>query len=131
MRRFLAPLLLILLLVSCAGVPPIGCREAPGHSYDAVWLPDEYMDGDTFTALIGGWTYRIRVAAVNAPERDTEAGPAATAFTRAFLEAAGGRVTLYFEGLGDFCRPVCRVYSDQGELSALLLESGHAVPYED
>ena len=131
MRRFLAPVLLLILLVSCAGVPPIGCREAPGHNYDAVWLPDEYMDGDTFTASIDGWTYRIRVAGVSCPERNTNAGSVATAFTRAFLEAAGGQVTLFFEELGSFSRPVCRVYSDQGELSELLLESGHAVPYED
>ena len=68
------------------------------------WLPDRYMDGDTFSLEIDmGWKHRLavwtkpdgkeamprlRLLDVTAPERYEPGGPEATAFTRAWLTEA-------------------------------------------
>jgi hypothetical protein len=56
-------------------------------NYRAMWLPDEYMDGDTFTALVDtGFDDRhepaIRLISFNAPERYAEGGSFATGVLR-------------------------------------------------
>lgn len=65
--------------------------------YRAKWLSTEYLDGDTFTALVdtgfhGREEVRIRLPDVQAPERDTEEGRiAAGQLYRALEQADTGR----------------------------------------
>lgn len=61
--------------------------------FRARWLPDAYMDGDTFSAMTdnGMWARHrvsIRIADLWAPERDEPGGPEATARLAAALGRA-------------------------------------------
>ena len=130
MRRFLA-LIVALLSLSCALHPPPGCYESKGFTYEAVYLPGWAHDGDTFWAAINGWSYRVRPAGVNCPETEDAGGPEAAEFTRSLL-VSSSRLTLeVVKPWGKYGRLICRVYLDTGELSPLLLDAGHAVPYKD
>ena len=127
MRRFLA-LIVFLLSLSCALHQPPDCYESKGFTYEAVYLPGR---GDTFWAAINGWSYRVRPAGVHCPEMEDAGGPEAAGFTRSLL-VSSSRLTLeVVKPWGKYGRLVCRVYLDAGELSPLLLDAGHAVPYKD
>lgn len=96
------------------------------------------VDGDTLVARADlGWrisleTY-VRLSGVDAPERGTDAGTAATSYLGGLLPA-GTRVTLVSHrllGVSDnYGRILASVMLPDGrDVSALLLETGHAQVY--
>jgi endonuclease YncB( thermonuclease family) len=108
--------------------------------YPATVDQSAYRDGDTLNGVhvdLGLYTWRgpirVRFDGIDAPERNTEDGKAATEFLDAQLSATGYRIVLHCRsGAPDetFGRYVARVFTPDGvDLCALMLDSGHAVPY--
>lgn len=74
----------------------------------------------------------FRLAGVNAPERYTEAGKAATAFVREWF-AKHGKLTVQSEKQEKYGRYLGTITGEsegvESVLNRALLEAGHAVPY--
>lgn len=94
------------------------------------------IDGDTVIVNLDlGWRVyrndeRIRIAGINAPERGTEAGTAATFYARSLLDV-GDLVTVVSQAKPSFERTVGSiiVHLDEGDAdyAELMVEAGHAV----
>lgn len=92
------------------------------------------VDADTLVIDLDlGWgTWRIgqkvRLLGIDAPEMSTEAGKAARAWLESWLPL-GTEVIVESRALDSFGRVLGRVrYGAAGDLSAMLLNAGHAVP---
>ena len=86
-------------------------------------------DGDTITVLdeLDGGKFRIRLAGINAPEKGQPGDKEATAFlTRRLL---GERVSVRYKAIDIYRRPIGTVWHKGENISQLLLEKKHAVPY--
>jgi endonuclease YncB( thermonuclease family) len=98
-------------------------------------LVDRIVDGDTFrlTLDLGLHIYRtenVRIAHINAPELSTLEGKHAAAYV-ATLVRPGDAVTFFSAKLDKYGRPLGTLTLPDGrDFGALMLEVGHAVPYE-
>ncbi|GAA3371172.1 hypothetical protein GCM10020367_20760 [Streptomyces sannanensis] len=97
----------------------------------------EVVDGDTLDVELRlGFGLllhqRVRLLGLNCPERGTEAGGTAEAFTRDWVERAEGAVSVETDERREkYGRLLARVYS--GSMTCLnddLLTQGHAAPYD-
>ena len=91
-------------------------------------------DGDTFTCLLDlGWHIwyrtRIRLAVINAPELNTQAGVEARAFALTLVHPSDV-VTFTSTALDNYGRPLGHVtLADGRDFGQVMLDSGHAVLY--
>lgn len=91
------------------------------------------VDGDTIYLFIDrgfkDWfKANTRLARINAPEMNTEAGKTAKAFLESKVPL-GSRVIIQSKKLDPYGRPIAEVWLGDVNLSNLMLESGNAVPY--
>lgn len=121
--------------------------EPPVHDWTWPAQVLKFEDGDSFWAYVDDGKRRyedepLRLAGVNCPERDTEAGKAAAAFTKQWLLDAQARgitsgkrfpllirtykATREREKYGRWLVVVWRI-GDVESLNAALLRNGHAV----
>jgi len=90
------------------------------------------VDGDTAHLVLDlGWhitfTARVRVAGINAPELNTDAGVAAKAFAETLLPA-GTSVTFTSHTLDKWGRPLGAItLPGCADFAAAMLDAGHAV----
>ena len=123
--------LLLFVLTGCkslATLPP---------SYTALSIPNSLTcqvlyvhDGDTFKAICGKETISVRVACLDAPEKNQEGGLTSTQFTRSLIQEAGNVVTLVPLSKDRYGRVVGEVYVGTTLLQEALLSSGNARIYE-
>ncbi len=90
------------------------------------------VDGDTFHLRLDlGWQItmkaRCRIAGIDAPELDTEAGQAAKAYAQELLRP-GDQVTFVSHSLDKYGRPLGSIIlADQRNVGLLMISAGHAV----
>jgi endonuclease YncB( thermonuclease family) len=95
---------------------------------------DGYWDGDTIDLMIDrrfhqSDIFRFRLLGINAPERYTEEGKAATAALRRFIEE-GWPITVESSLMGDFRRWLGMLYDKDGRsINQRMIDEGFAVPY--
>lgn len=95
----------------------------------------EVHDGDTARLVLDlGWhitlTENVRLLGVDAPELSTAAGKVVRDFVQGLLPA-GAAVTFASHELDKYGRPLGRLTLPDGrDLSAVLIETGHGVPYD-
>lgn len=107
----------------------------PVYEYRAVII--RIVDGDTIHATIDlGLDVRVdvtlRLAGINAPERGTVAGGAATAYLKSLVGPLPATVTVRTvkDRREKYGRYLAGVILDDGSYAnALMVTSGHAVPY--
>jgi endonuclease YncB( thermonuclease family) len=94
------------------------------------------VDGDTVEVVADiGWSVSVkatvRLAQINAPERDTPEGKAAADFVRSWLADKGSSVTLYsFRQKDKYGRHLANlVAADGSDLGAALVLANHAEPW--
>jgi micrococcal nuclease len=101
------------------------------------FLIDAY-DGDTLHADLdlgwGVWLRKdtIRLARINAPEMGSAEGTAARDFIRGLIApliASGKPASFASSGFDKYKRALGEVVIPAGNISDLMLASGHAVPY--
>ncbi|MDQ7832015.1 MAG: thermonuclease family protein [Desulfovibrionaceae bacterium] len=104
-----------------------------GHAADPlprhVWCAAQFLqaiDGDTFSLAAQGQVVRVRLADVDAPERDQPSGDAATDRAAALL--AAGTVTVMAVARDRYGRTVARVRVDGDDLAWRLVREGLAWP---
>lgn len=96
---------------------------------------DGYWDGDTIDLMIDlrfhrSEVMRFRLEGINAPERYTGEGKAATAALRRFIED-GWPITVQSELMGDFRRWLGTLWDKDGNsINQLMLIHGYAAPYK-
>lgn len=99
----------------------------------------DWYDGDTFHATIDrGWNdwkgtaekpIRVRISNVKADEMNMPGGPPARDFANS-LAPPGTEVELISQKLDQYGRPLGLVYlADGRDLGKLIIEGGHATPY--
>lgn len=104
------------------------------HVYVVPGTVQRVIDGDTIRAQLDlGWnitlaTVSIRLTNIDCPERATDAGKAAAAFTAALLPP-GTAIVVSSHTLDKYGRVLGDVRVAGRDLSAALLNAGHAVPY--
>lgn len=123
--------LLLFVLPGCkslATLPP---------SYTALNIPNSITcqvlyvhDGDTFKAICGKETINVRVACLDAPEKNQEGGATSTQFTTTLIQQADNVVTLVPLSKDRYGRVVGEVYVGTTLLQEALLSSGNARIYE-
>jgi endonuclease YncB( thermonuclease family) len=101
-------------------------------TYDAiVW---RIIDADTVEVSIDLGFHiwhlvKVRLIGLDAPERFTEEGKAATQFTRDLLEGEFVTITTYKPD--KYGRYLAEIFIKSGDsFNKLLLDTGHAVPYD-
>lgn len=106
---------------------------AAGHAAEPlprhVWLPAQLVrvvDGDTFSLAAQGQAVRVRLADVDAPERDQPFGDNATERAAALL--ASGKVEIMPVAADRYGRTVARVRIDGCDLAWTLVREGLAWP---
>lgn len=114
----------------------------PFYDYPATLV--RVIDGDTVilhctqsfdfgfhVSVDGAAEQRFRLARCNCPEHNTPEGPAATAFTTAWLATHAPTLRVLSKGQDNYGRWLGEIYdaATHENLSDALLESGHAVPY--
>jgi micrococcal nuclease len=90
------------------------------------------IDGDTVELDLDlGWHLTLRracrLAGINAPERATEFGPAATAFLRKLLPV-GTKVIFLSTRLDKYGRPLGHITRGPTDIELAMIASGHAAP---
>lgn len=78
------------------------------------------IDGDTFTTR----TETIRIANIQAPEANTDAGRSATAYLRGLIEYQN--VTLQSHGKGYYGRTLATVWLQNLNIGDEMVRAGHA-----
>lgn len=92
------------------------------------------VDGDTITADLDlGWGVHyspavIRLAEINCPESDTDAGKAAAARARELLPA-GTTISVLSHRRDKYGRVLATVIARGVNIGSLMLDEGHAVAY--
>lgn len=107
----------------------------PSFTYAGTVL--RVVDGDTVDVELDlGCTVRVRVPVrlegIDAPERGTSAGTAATAYLRALLPA-GQAVTVQTRKTEKYGRRLAVIQLDDGDPASVnerLVRDGHATPYQ-
>lgn len=89
------------------------------------------VDGDTVVMDLDlGWHLTLRrscrIAEINAPERATEYGPAATEYLRTLLPV-GTVVTFISTKLDQYGRPYGQIWTDR-DVGNAMIAAGHAEP---
>ena len=85
-------------------------------------------DGDTVTLKAHGTTHKIRLAEIDTPERDQPYGLAATSALTALLLGHRVRVKVVKES-DRYGRVIGRIFIDEKDVSAHMVEQGHAMVY--
>ena len=112
-------------VAGAAGMPGApACEAGAGDCFGTVeaWI-GKVADGDTFTLSLRG-VPRVRVWGLDAPERDTSAGEAATAAMRTIAKA--GKGTCVDTGDRSYDRAVMQCFVGGEDVAALMIGSGHA-----
>lgn len=90
------------------------------------------VDGDTVELDLDlGWHLTLRrscrLVGINAPERATEFGPAATSYLRVLLPV-GSKVTFLSTRLDKYGRPLGKIFYGISDIGQALIDAGHAEP---
>ncbi len=104
--------------------------EAPTYQYAAI--VNRIVDADTIDVTVDcGFriytTIRCRLYRINAPERFTVAGKAATAFLTDLLNQDLIIIKTYKEPTDKYGRWVADVFVDGVNVSQIMVDNGHAV----
>lgn len=88
------------------------------------------VDGDTFDATDGYLTFRVRMAAVDAPESKQDFGQWATMELRNLIENKNIVIKpVGKKGLDKFNRILARVFINEQDISLIMVENGLATYY--
>ena len=106
---------------------PAESREVTARTFKV----KRVVDGDTFKIVYDGESTSVRLLSINAPERNTPEGPAAT---EALKELIDGK-TVRLEFIGDrkrdnFGRLLCKVCVDEKDIGSEMIRRGHAKKYK-
>lgn len=128
----------ILTIIFCIVVLSVSAQPVTSNFYKVDLV--RVIDGDTFKVNLA-CNYKlfcrsvsVRVAGINCPElrskdeTERQNAKAAKEFTKQFLDKR--KITLKNCQKGKYFRMACNVFADEEDLSAALLEAGHAVPVE-
>jgi len=85
-------------------------------------------DGDTVTLKVNDTTHKIRLAEIDTPERDQPYGLAATSALTDLLLGHQVRVKVVKES-DQYGRVIGRIFIEQKDVSAHMVEQGHAMVY--
>ena len=85
-------------------------------------------DGDTVTLKVNDTTHKIRLAEIDTPERDQPYGLAATSALTDLLLGNQVRVKVVKEN-DQYGRVIGRIFIEQKDVSAHMVEQGHAMVY--
>ena len=86
-------------------------------------------DGDTVTLKVNDTTHKIRLAEIDTPERDQPYGLAATSALTDLLLGHQVRVKVVKES-DRYGRVIGRIFIEQKDVSAHMVEQGHAMVYQ-
>lgn len=86
-------------------------------------------DGDTLTLKANDITHKIRLAEIDTPERDQPYGLAATSVLTDLLLGHLVRVKVVKES-DRYGRVIGRIFIEQKDVSAYMVEQGHAMVYQ-
>lgn len=106
---------------------------APTYAYSATVL--RVVDGDGVEARVDVgfrmWAEMpMRLFGVNAPEKNTDAGKAAKAFTMAWCEAHPQVVVVTQKSPEKYGRWLATISDGQSVLNEALIAAGHALPWD-
>ncbi len=126
--RILAMSLLLFAIVIPAGCTPpaVGTNEITTRTFHVLRV----IDGDTFQIRYDGDVTSVRIWGIDAPEKNTSAGPAATEALKRLIDDRDVRLVFCAPRKRDnFGRLLARVFVDDKEIGPELIRMGHASPY--
>jgi endonuclease YncB( thermonuclease family) len=94
---------------------------------EAYGIVSRVIDGDTLELTISGSQLRIRLAEIDAPERDQPYGPEATAALEQLVLGRGVRIEVV--DIDRYGRTVARIYRGPLDVNAEMVRKGHAWAY--
>ncbi|MCK4624364.1 MAG: thermonuclease family protein [Phycisphaerae bacterium] len=127
MRIPVMSLLLFMFVLPAGCTPPAaGTNEITARTFHVLRV----IDGDTFRIRYDGDVTSVRIWGIDAPEKNTPAGPAATEALRWLIDDHDVRLVFCATRKRDnFGRLLARVFVDDKEVGPELIRSGHASPY--
>jgi len=120
-----AALLAVLLLLSVGESLADEPSLAPGA--EAFGVVSRVIDGDSLELTIGGSKLSVRLAEIDAPERDQPYGPEATAALEQLVAGRGVRIEVV--DIDRYGRTVARVHRGRLDVSTEMVRRGHAWAY--
>jgi len=105
----------------------------PAYVYQGVVV--RVIDGDTVEATIDlgfrlSTTLPVRLAHINAPERNDEAGMAVTAHLRSLVAHGGQTLFQTYKPFDKYGRFLADIYVDGLHVNQQMIDDGYAVAYE-
>ena len=89
---------------------------------------EKVIDGDTVYGLLGGKTYKIRLAEIDAPERDQAFGRQSKVFLRNLLE--NGEFDAHISSEDQYGRYIAKLYSNGIDINRKMVSEGMAWVYD-
>lgn len=89
---------------------------------------EKVIDGDTVYGLLGGKTYKIRLAEIDAPERDQPFGRQSKVFLRKLLE--DGEFDAHISSEDQYGRYIAKLYSNGIDINRKMVSEGMAWVYD-
>ena len=106
----------------------LGLSTAVQSTEDIYGIVVSVADGDTVTLKADDTTHKIRLAEIDTPERDQPHGLAATSALTDLLLGHHVRVKVVRES-DQYGRVIGRIFIEQKDVSAHMVEQGHAMVY--
>ena len=104
------------------------CSPIPVMAHTIIWGKVIYVyDGDTLTLREGNNYYRIRLAAIDAPEKDQPYGIEAAQLLRSLVQYK--TVLASILDTDKYGRDIAYIYLDNREINSVMLEQGAAWHY--
>tara|TARA_B100000686_G_scaffold337851_1_gene409562 strand:- start:22077 stop:22673 length:597 start_codon:yes stop_codon:yes gene_type:complete len=89
---------------------------------------EKVVDGDTVYGLLGEKTYKIRLAEIDAPERDQPFGRQSKVFLRKLL--VGGEFNAHISSEDQYGRYIAKLYSNGVDVNRKMVSEGMAWVYD-
>ena len=89
---------------------------------------EKVIDGDTVYGLLGGKTYKIRLAEIDAPERDQAFGRQSKVFLRNLL--GNGEFDAHISSEDQYGRYIAKLYSNGIDINRKMVSEGMAWVYD-
>ena len=89
---------------------------------------EKVIDGDTVYGLLGGKTYKIRLAEIDAPERDQPFGRQSKVFLRNLL--VDGEFDAHISSEDQYGRYIAKLYSNGIDINRKMVSEGMAWVYD-